>query len=49
MKCKLYVFTSQNFSDGFNGDTLDGVDEEYWNEGLKLGHPIGKFSLPFLF
>ena len=27
-------------SDGFNGDTMDGVNRSYWEESLRLGHPI---------
>ena len=30
-------------ADGFNGDTLDGVNQTWWEEGLLRGHPgIGR-------
>ena len=38
-----FLDIQQCFSDGFNGDTLDGVDEVYWDQGIELGHPIGNF------
>ena len=27
-------------SDGFNGDTMDGVGAAFWEEGLARGHPV---------
>merc|ERR1719317_387646 len=27
-------------SDGFNGDTLDGVNRTFWEESLRRGHPM---------
>ena len=30
----------QTNADGFNGDTLDGVNQTFWEAGLNNGHPI---------
>ena len=27
-------------ADGFNGDTLDGVNQTWWDEGLRRDHPV---------
>ena len=37
---KLVDQIVQSGSDGFNGDTLDGVNQTFWEEGLLRDHPI---------
>ena len=37
---KLVEQIVQTGSDGFNGDTLDGVNQTFWEEGLLREHPI---------
>ena len=37
---KLVDQIVQTGSDGFNGDTLDGVNQTFWDEGLLREHPI---------
>ena len=36
-------------SDGLNGDTMDGVNETWWNEGISNDHPIGKNTINLKF